>query len=288
MQVKTFFDPVTFTLTYLVWHSESKDAAIIDSVLDFDSPSGKFTTSSVEKLIEFAHSLNLNIRILLETHAHADHLSGSQWLKKHYSNTPIAIGRKITEVQSTFKRVFNLDLKTDGSQFDRLLEDEEILELGQLNIKALATPGHTPACMSYLIGDCVFTGDAIFMPDSGTGRCDFPAGSAEMLYQSIQKLYRLPDSTKVFVGHDYQPSGRELKFQTTIGEQKNSNIHIKADTKKEDFIAFRNQRDQTLTAPKLLLPSIQVNINAGNLPKPEDNGVCYLKLPIVPSYSGSN
>jgi glyoxylase-like metal-dependent hydrolase (beta-lactamase superfamily II) len=221
--------------------------------------------------------------LILETHAHADHLTGSQQLKKIFPEAKVGIGQEIDKVQSVFKSVFNLsaDFPTDGRQFDLLISDGQRFSAGSLEFEAIHTPGHTEACYSYKIEDAVFTGDALFMPDSGVARCDFPNGSAENLYDSIQsKLYTLPDSTRIFTAHDYQPNGRELRYESTIGESKKSNIHLKADTSKEDFVNFRTGRDKTLAAPKLLLPSIQVNIDGGKLPQPESNDVSYLKLPV--------
>lgn len=283
MEVKTLFDSATFTLTYIVYDEETKDGIIIDSVLNYNPNSGKITTRSIDEAMEFINSENINIHYILETHAHADHLTGSQKLKELMPNAKIGIGAKIKVVQETFKDFFNLkDLETDGSQFDILLEDGQEINAGSLTLKVLSTPGHTPACLSFLIGDKVFTGDALFMPDFGTGRCDFPAGSAEDLYDSVtEKLYTLPDSTQVFVGHDYMIGGRALKYMTTIGDSKAENIQLQGDTSKEDFIEFRTTRDKKLEAPRLLLPSIQVNILAGNRPEPEDNGTSYLKLPIT-------
>jgi glyoxylase-like metal-dependent hydrolase (beta-lactamase superfamily II) len=219
---------------------------------------------------------------ILETHAHADHISGSQVLKAKLPQAQVGIGAKITEVQKVFKNVFHLpaDFPTDGRQFDVLLEEGKELRAGSLSIETLYTPGHTPACVSYLIGDSVFTGDALFMPDYGTGRCDFPAGSAEDLFNSIQKLYKLPGSTRVFVGHDYLPQGRSLAFESTIGEEKRSNTQITAETSRSEFVNFRVNRDKGLATPRLLLPSVQVNIAAGRLPTPEENGSSYLKIPI--------
>jgi glyoxylase-like metal-dependent hydrolase (beta-lactamase superfamily II) len=225
---------------------------------------------------------DLKVHYILETHAHADHLSGAQVLKAKLPNAKVGIGAKITEVQKVFKGFFNLDaeFKTDGSQFDFLLEEGKAVAAGALKVETLFTPGHTPACASYMIGDTVFTGDALFMPDYGTGRCDFPAGSADDLYTSIQKLYKLPDATRVFVGHDYMPNGRPVAFESTIGIEKRNNIQITAETTRNEFVTFRNSRDKTLAAPRLLLPSVQVNIDAGCLPKPEPNGARYLKTPV--------
>ncbi len=281
-QIENYFDPVTSTLTYIVYDKETRDAVIIDPVWDYDAASGTLSNNSLMSLVDSIKSKNLIPHFVLETHAHADHISSSQILKKFFPAVRVAIGERITEVQKVFKTVFNLtDLQTNGQDFDLLLKDEQVLQAGSLKIKTLFTPGHTPACASYLIEDNLFTGDALFMPDSGTGRCDFPSGSAEDLYHSIQnRIYSLPNQVRIFVGHDYQPHGRDLRFQTTVGEEKNHNIQLKEETTKADFIQFREARDKTLSAPKLLLPSIQVNIRAGHLPEPEDNGTRYLKLPI--------
>lgn len=282
--VKGFFDKATWTMTYVVTNSENNEALIIDPVWDYDPAASKLSTESVEEVIAFVREKNLKVVGILETHAHADHVTGAQVLKDYFPEAMIGIGKSITKVQSVFKDIYHLGevFKTDGSQFDLLLEEGVPAQLGSYKIETLSTPGHTPACSSYLIGDAVFTGDVIFMPDYGTGRCDFPAGSAEDLYHSVsQKLYQLPDETRVFVGHDYQPDGRELQFETTIGEQKKKNIHITAETTKEKFIQFRQARDKTLAAPRLLLPSIQVNIDGGRLPEPESNKKRYLKIPLT-------
>lgn len=282
MKIQHFYDQETYTLTYLVTDSVTKDTVIIDPVLDFDPPSGKVTDTSIAKVLDYIAKENLVIKGILETHAHADHLSSSQILKQHFPDAVLGIGAHITLVQEVFKSHFNIDyLKTDGSQFDRLFKEFEIVDFGTLKMKAIPTPGHTPACMSYLFGDAVFTGDALFMPDYGTGRCDFPKGSAKELYHSVsQNLYSLPDETRVFVGHDYSPNGREMKFETTIGESKRNNIQLKSETTESEFVQFREARDKTLKAPRLLLPSIQVNADAGHLPPREENKTSYLKLPL--------
>lgn len=281
--VKEFFDKTTSTLTYVVFDPVTKDAIILDPVWDYDQPSSKMSTVSVDQVLGFVKSSGLNVHYILETHAHADHVSGSQVLKKRLPGTKVGIGARITDVQNVFKSVFNLDpnFKTDGSQFDLLLEEGKPLKAGSISIETLYTPGHTPACSSYVIGDAVFTGDALFMPDYGTGRCDFPSGSANDLYKSVHdKLYSLPDHFRVFVGHDYLPNGRALEFESSIGEEKKKNIQLNAQTTKDQFVEFRNSRDKTLAAPKLLLPSVQVNIDAGQLPKAEGNGSRYIKIPI--------
>lgn len=264
--VQPFFDDTTFTMTYVVYDDATKDATIIDPVWDYDPLASRMSSQSVQKVIDFVSATGLNPHLILETHAHADHLSGAQLLKKAYPQAKLGIGEHITIVQETFKPVFGLPdgFKTDGSQFDLLLSEGSSVRAGSLRIDVLYTPGHTPACSSYLIGDMVFTGDAMFMPDSGTGRCDFPRGSATDLYSSItQKLYTLPDSTRVFVGHDYQPKGRELAFETTIAEEKKHNIRLPVGRSEEQFVEFRSTRDATLSMPKLIFQSVQVNINAG-------------------------
>lgn len=281
MKIEKFYDPATFTLTFLVIDEETKDTIVIDPVLDYDPQSSKMTTASLDKIERYIRENGLRLLAGLETHAHADHLSGSVELKKRFDGFKIVIGEDIKHVQELFKGVFNLkDLKTDGSQFDLLVKDGEKFNFGSIEVEAIATPGHTPACVTYKIEDAIFTGDALFMPDFGTGRCDFPAGSAEDLYNSIQKLYKLPDETRVFVGHDYQPNGREMAYETTIGESKEKNIQLNASTNKEDFVAFRSQRDSELDAPRLLYQSVQVNVNAGEVPDLEDNGKRYLKMPV--------
>ncbi len=282
MKIQHFFDKDTFTLTYVVFDEISKDAVIIDPVLDFDPPSGQVTDNSIQEVVQFIKKENLIIKGILETHAHADHLSSSQILKQLFPEAVLAIGEKITVVQDVFKHHFNIDyLKTNGSQFDKLFKDFETVQFGTLKMKAIPTPGHTPACMSYLFEDAIFTGDALFMPDYGTGRCDFPKGSAKDLYNSVSKnLYSLPDNTRVFVGHDYSPNGRDMKYETTIGESKQNNIQLKKETSEQVFVDFREARDKTLKAPRLLLPSIQVNIDAGHLPPKENNEKSYLKLPL--------
>jgi glyoxylase-like metal-dependent hydrolase (beta-lactamase superfamily II) len=281
MHIYPLYDPKTYTLTYVVSDPETKDAVIIDPVLDYEPGSSKISFESFETLKAYILAQGLNVRYILETHAHADHLSSSQYLKAAFPEAILAIGEHIQEVQTIFKGVFHFGhLHTDGSQFDHLLKHGETFAAGSLSIQVIHTPGHTPACVSYLIGDAVFTGDALFIEDYGTGRCDFPGGSAEACYISIHdKLYSLPDATRVFVGHDYQPNGRGLRYETTIGVSKRENIYLTAETAKEEFVNKRQQRDSTLAAPKLLLPSVQVNIDAGRLPPAEENGVSYLKIP---------
>jgi glyoxylase-like metal-dependent hydrolase (beta-lactamase superfamily II) len=280
-EIKAFFDTRTQTLTYVVFDPETRDAVVIDPVLDYD-PVGSFTfTESVDGVSAFVRQRELQLHHVLETHAHADHLSGSQLLARRFG-ARVVIGRRITEVQATFKHIFDLPrtFATDGSQFDVLLDDGAVLRAGSLSITALATPGHTPACLSYLVGDAVFTGDALFMDDYGTGRCDFPRGSADALYESVQKLYQLPESTRVFVGHDYQPNGREVRWETTIGASKRHNLQLSERTTRAEFVSFRQQRDAQLAPPKLLFQSVQVNVDGGRLPAAGENGIRYLRLPL--------
>lgn len=283
IKIQHFFDPGTFTLTYVVHDPQTLDAVVIDPVWDYEPASGKLSTKSMEPVLQYLKENHLSPKWVLETHAHADHLSSSQLFKNFFPDIKVAIGERITEVQKTFKTIFNLEpeFDTSGKAFDLLLKEGQTFEVGSLKFKVLFTPGHTPACASYMIEDALFSGDALFMPDSGTGRCDFPAGSAETLYESItQNIYTLPDNIRIFVGHDYQPEGRSLKFETTVKEEKEQNIQLKATTAKSEYVEFRKRRDATLAAPRLLFPSIQVNINAGHLPTPEANGVSYLKSPL--------
>jgi glyoxylase-like metal-dependent hydrolase (beta-lactamase superfamily II) len=283
MEVKAFFDERSYTLTYLAFDPTSRDAVVIDSVLDYDPVGCRVFADSAGAVSSFIRERQLRLHYILETHAHADHLSGSQILKREFPAAKLAIGARVTEVQKNFKEAldFPADFPTDGSQFDRLLEDGDTVQAGALEIAVLPTPGHTPACVSYYCRDAVFTGDAIFMPDSGTGRCDFPAGSATQLYQSIvDRLYVLPDDTRVFVGHDYQPRGRELRYETTIGAEKAGNIQLPAERSEDEFVKLRDEREARLDLPKLIFQSIQVNVNGGRLPKPAPNDIRYFKLPI--------
>jgi len=282
MDLEAFFDERTSTLTYVVWDAKTRDAIVIDPVMDYE-PAGSTTwTESVEKVTAFLDAEGLKLHFVLETHAHADHLSGSQLLVQACPSVKVAIGRRISEVQETFKEIFDLpaDFPTDGSQFDVLLDDGQLLEAGSIRIATLYTPGHTPACVSYRIEDMLFTGDALFMPDSGAGRCDFPGGSATDLYESVtQRIYTQPDETRILVGHDYQPGGRELAYETSVGEQKASNVALGGSTSKQDFIEFRERRDAQLPAPKLLFHSVQVNVDAGRLPSASGE-IRHLKIPL--------
>lgn len=283
MDVEALFDPRTSTLTYLVSDPATGDAVVIDPVLDFDPADGRTWTESVERVVGALGARLLRLRGILETHAHADHLSGAQELKARLP-APVAIGSRIVEVQRTFAPLFGLGpaFPTDGRQFDHLAGDGDTLQLGSIAATALHVPGHTPACVAWRIGDAVFTGDALFMPDSGLGRCDFPGGCAETLYDSIQRLYALPPETRVFVGHDYQPGGRELRYEATIGESMDHNVQLPAGRARADFVAARCARDATLKPPRLLFYSIQVNIAAGRLPPPGPDGRRYLVQPIAP------
>ncbi len=279
MRVQPFFDPRTFTLTYVVFDEASRDAVVIDPVLDYE-PVGSFTfTESVDRVGAFLEREKLRLRWVLETHAHADHLSGAQLLRRRF-DAEVAIGSSIRVVQETFKGVFSLEhVATDGSQFDRLLADGDQLVAGTIRVEAIATPGHTPACMTYRIGDALFTGDLLFLDDYGTGRCDFPGGDAGAMYDSVQKLYALPDALVVHPGHDYTPEGRSWKHETSIAASKDHNPQLAASTTREAFVSMRRARDATLASPKLLFPSVQVNIDGGRMP-PEKNGKRYLVTPI--------
>ena len=279
--VQAFFDPATWTVSYVVYEQPGSAAAIVDSVLDYDPKSGRTRTTSADRLIAFVREQNLTVEWILETHAHADHLSAAPYLKKQLGGK-IAIGGDIKTVQDVFKRVFHLEpgFRTDGSQFDHLFADGETFAIGNLQAQAIATPGHTPACMAYQIGDSVFVGDTLFMPDVGTARCDFPGGSAPTLYRSIRKLLALPPETRLFMCHDYPPAGREPTWETTVAAQRASNIHVRDGIAEQDFVAMRTKRDATLEMPVLILPSVQVNIRAGEMPPPEANGVSYLKIPV--------
>ncbi len=281
MEVQAFFHDATHTLTYVVWDPDTRDAVIIDPVLDFDPVWVEVRQDSIDKVAAFVEDRGLTVHYVLDTHVHADHMSGFQALRDRFG-AKIGIGEHITQVQRVFRDLLELgeDFPVDGSQWDVLLKDGEPLRAGSLTIDPIHTPGHTPACTTYKIGDAIFTGDTMFMPDFGTGRCDFPGGSAEQLYDSIQKLYRLPDDTRVFVGHDYGPGGREIQWETTIGASKRHNIQLRADTSKEAFVQWRKARDATLKPPRLIFQSLQVNANAGRLPEPGPSGRRFLKLPM--------
>ncbi len=279
--IKAFFDPETWTYTYVVSGGKGTPCVIIDSVLNYDPKSGRTSTHSADEVIQFIQNEELKLAWILETHAHADHLTAAPYLQEKLGGK-LVIGNHITNVQSVFKGVFNLEagFAVDGSQFDHLLTDGESLDFGELSLKALYVPGHTPACMAYEIGDALFVGDTLFMPDVGTARCDFPGGNAKTLYQSIQKILSYPNETKLYMCHDYPPNGRSPEFCSTVGAEKSGNIHVHDGISEEQFVQMRTQRDETLQMPTLILPSIQVNIRAGHFPEPEDNGKSYLKIPL--------
>ena len=281
-QVTAFFDEPTFTVSYVVVDPATKKAAIVDSVLDYDPASGRTKTESADEVIEFIKREGLELEWILETHVHADHLSAAPYIKERLGGK-IAIGSNITVVQETFGKIFNAgtEFERNGSQFDALFRDGDVFHLGTINARAMHTPGHTPACMTYLIGNAGFVGDTMFMPDYGTARADFPGGDAHTLYKSIQKIFALPDATRLFMCHDYKAPGRdEYRWETTVGDEKKSNIHVHDGISEEEFVAMRTARDKTLSMPRLILPSVQVNMRAGELPPAEDNGVHYLKMPI--------
>ena len=280
-QVQAFFDPATWTVSYVVFDTPGGHCALVDSVLDYDPKSGRTRTTSADQLIAFVRAQHLTVDWILETHAHADHLSAAPYLRQHLGGK-VTIGSQITQVQNVFKGIFHLEpeFATDGRQFDHLLQDGETFAIGQLQAQALSVPGHTPACMAYQVGDAVFVGDTLFMPDVGTARCDFPGGNAHTLYQSIRKLLSLPPETRLFMCHDYPPAGREVQWETTVADQRARNIHVHDGVSEADFVAMRTQRDATLEMPVLILPSVQVNIRAGELPPPEANGLSYLKIPL--------
>ena len=280
--VKTFFDEATFTATHVVFDPETGAAAVVDSVMDFDQAAGRTSFQSAEKIIDYVSDWDLNVEWLLETHAHADHLSAAPYLQEHLGGQ-LAIGEQIRTVQDVFGKIFNegTDFARDGSQFDRLFADGDAFTLGGIPAIALHVPGHTPADMAYIIGDAAFVGDTMFMPDYGTARTDFPGGDAHQLYKSIRRLLSLPDQTRIFLCHDYKaPNRDEFAWETTVGSERTANVHVHSGVDEAAFVAMRTARDATLDMPRLILPSVQVNIRAGHLPEPEPNGTRYLKLPL--------
>ncbi len=280
--VEAFFDPATFTYSYVVSDPSTQRCAIIDSVLDYDPASGRTSYASADRLIDYVKAHKLQVDWLLETHVHADHLSAAPYLQRELGGQ-LAIGEHITTVQNTFGKLFNAgsEFATDGRQFDHLFKDGDTFAIGSLQARALHTPGHTPACMTYVIGDAGFVGDTLFMPDYGTARCDFPGGDARTLFQSIRKLFALPGDTRLFMCHDYKAPGRDdFRYQTTVAEQRALNVHVHEGISEADFVAMRSARDATLGMPLLILPSVQVNMRAGQLPPAEDNGTRYLKIPL--------
>lgn len=280
-QVHGIFDPATWTVTYVVYEKEGGPCAIIDSVLDYDPKSGRTRTDSADKVVAFVKEKDLKVEWILETHAHADHITAAPYLKQKLGGRT-AIGDHITTVQKVFKGIFNLEqaFTTDGRQFDYLMKEGESFEIGKLTGHVMYVPGHTPACVAYQIGDAVFVGDTLFMPDVGTARCDFPGGDAKTLYRSIGKILSLPPQTRLFMCHDYPPGSRAVKFESTVAEQRRANIHVHDGISEEEFVEMRTKRDATLEMPVLILPSVQVNIRAGEMPPKDENGVAYLKIPV--------
>ena len=280
-QVDPFFDPQTWTVTYVVHSGAGTPAAIVDPVLDYDPKSGRTGTASAERVVAHVKQLGLQVQWILETHAHADHLSAAPWLRQQLGGR-IGIGARITEVQKVFRGVFHLEpgFSVDGSQFDHLFADGETFRIGPLAVEVMQVPGHTPACAAYRVGDAVFVGDTLFMPDVGTARCDFPGGDARTLYASIRRLLALPEATRLFMCHDYPPPGREARFECTVADQRARNIHVHDGITEDQFVEMRTRRDATLDMPVLMLPSVQVNIRAGQMPPPEANGTTYLKIPV--------
>ena len=280
-EVKAFFDNVSNTVSYVVTDPATKKAAIIDSVMDFDYASGTISYDHADMIIEYATTQKLDVEWLIETHVHADHLSAAPYIQQKLGGK-LGISDRISEVQKVFGKMFNAgtEFERDGSQFDQLFADRDRYKIGELDGVAIATPGHTPACMVHLIGDAVFVGDTLFMPDGGTARADFPGGDARTLYQSIQKILALPDETRMFVCHDYAPNGREFLWETTVGAQRANNIHVGNNASEDSFVEMREKRDASLAMPRLIMPSIQVNMRAGHMPDAEENGATYLKVPI--------
>ena len=281
LQIKGFFDKLTSTISYVVYDKFSKECAVIDSVLDFDYSSGSIDYLNAENIISFIDKNNLSLIWLIETHVHADHLSAAPYIQKKLGGK-IGISEKISDVQNIFGKTFNAgtEFQRDGSQFDKLFKNNDEYQIGQISCKVIDTPGHTPACTAHIISDSIFVGDTLFMPDLGSARADFPGGDARTLYKSIKKILSYPDNFNIFVCHDYPPSNREPKWSTTVGEQKKNNIHVKDTISEDEFVRIRETRDKTLNMPNLIIPSIQVNMRAGNLPPSEDNGDVYLKIPI--------
>ena len=280
-KIEGFFDEETSTISYVVYDTTSKKCAVIDSVLDFDFSSGTIDYHNAEKIISFIEKMKLDLEWLIETHVHADHLSASPYIQKRLGGK-IGISEKISDIQNIFGKTFNAgtEFQRDGSQFDRLFKDNDEYKIGSIKCKVINTPGHTPACTAHVIGNSIFVGDTLFMPDLGSARADFPGGDARELYRSIQKILSYPDDTLIFVCHDYPPTSRKVEWVTTVGEQKKKNIHVKTSIGEDEFVKVREARDKTLNMPKLIIPSIQVNMRAGNLPPAEDSGDVFIKVPI--------
>ena len=285
MQIEGFFDPATWTVSYLVLDTSTWQCALIDSVLDYDPKSGRTSTLNADKLIARVRELGANVKWILETHVHADHLSAAPYLKRELGGS-VGIGRHITTVQTVFGKLFNAgaDFARDGSQFDHTFADDETFEIGSLKARAMHTPGHTPACMTYVVSDdeesAAFVGDTLFMPDYGTARCDFPGGDARTLFRSINKVLSLPPETRLYMCHDYQPGGRDVQYVSTVADERNNHIPVRNGISEEEFVVMRSARDATLGMPTLILPSVQVNMRAGELPEPESNGMRYIKIPL--------
>jgi glyoxylase-like metal-dependent hydrolase (beta-lactamase superfamily II) len=280
-EVTAFFDEATNTVSYVVKDPASSSCAVVDSVLDFDYASGRTSFASADRIIDFIASQQLRPEWLIETHVHADHLSASPYIQRKLGGK-IGIGDRIAVVQNTFGKIFNegTEFQRDGSQFDRLFADGDTYRIGNLEVRAIHTPGHTPACMTHVIGDAAFVGDTLFMPDGGTARADFPGGDARELFRSIKKVLDLPPETRLFMCHDYGPDGREIRWETTVAEERTGNIHVHDGVTEDEFVAMRNARDATLGMPRLIIPSIQVNMKAGRLPEPDDSGTRFLKVPL--------
>lgn len=281
-EVHAFFDNVTFTYSYVVVDPATQHCAIIDSVLDYDPAAGRTSTTGAQRLVDFVHDNGFTVEWVMETHVHADHLSAAPFVQQQLGGK-LAIGAHITEVQEIFGKVFNAgtEFARDGSQFDHLFTDGDTFQIGSIEAKAIHTPGHTPACMTYVIGDAVFVGDTLFMPDYGTARCDFPGGDAGTLYRSIQKIFTLPGHYRMFMCHDYKAPGRtDYRYETTVAEERENNIHVREGITEEEFVAMRTKRDKALSMPRLILPSVQVNMRAGHMPAAASNGITYLKIPL--------
>ena len=280
-EVKGFFDPATNTISYVVKDPASNACAIVDSVMDIDYAAGRITYDHADQLIAYVRDQGLTLDWLIETHVHADHLSAAPYIQRQLGGK-LGIGRNITVVQDTFGKVFNegTEFQRDGSQFDRLFDDGDSYQIGGMTCFAMHTPGHTPACMTHVMGDAAFVGDTLFMPDGGSARADFPGGDAGQLYDSIQKVLSLPDEMRLFMCHDYGPNGREIRWETTVGDEKAHNIHVGQGRTRDEFVAMRTARDKTLAMPKLIIPSLQVNMRGGDLPPPDEDGKRYLKVPI--------
>ncbi|HAU22033.1 MAG TPA: MBL fold metallo-hydrolase [Erythrobacter sp.] len=281
-QVSSFFDEATNNVSHVVSDPETGDCAIIDPLLDYDQNSGRTGTGPADKIIAYVRGNDLKVAWIIETHIHADHISAAPYLKEKLGGKT-AVGEHITQVQSIFSKIFNTeaDFRLDGSQFDHLFRDEEKYRVGKIEAQAIHTPGHTPACMTHLIGDAAFVGDTLFMPDYGTARCDFPGGDAGTLYRSIQRIFALPQETRIFLNHDYLPADRkEYRWETSVAEEKRENVHVHEGVSEDDFVAMRDERDRALAVPRLMIPSVQVNMRAGEMPPPEENGVRYIKIPV--------